>query len=130
MPKMNTKKYKTVEEYFSSLTGEKKKLLEELREIIKLAAPDSEEVISYNMPAFKYHGMLVYYMAHKYHIGFYPGSKIVQEVFKNELKDYKTSKGTIQLPLDKKIPKRLIKNIVRFRVNENGERSGVKKKIK
>jgi uncharacterized protein YdhG (YjbR/CyaY superfamily) len=130
MPKMNIKKYKTVGEYFSSLSGERQKRLEELRVTIKKAAPDSEEVISYNMPAFKYKGMLVYYMAHKNHIGFYPGNKAVNEVFKDDLTNYKTSKGTIQLPFDKPIPKRLVKNIVKFRVKENLERARVKKKTK
>lgn len=128
MPKMNTKKYKTVDEYFSSLSREKKNLLEELRAIIKKAAPDSEEVISYNMPAFKYYGMLVFYTAHKNHIGFYPGSSVVNDLYKDELKAYKTSKGTIQLPFDKPIPKRLVKNIVKFRVKENRERYLMKKK--
>jgi uncharacterized protein YdhG (YjbR/CyaY superfamily) len=130
MAKMNTKKFKTVDEYFSSLSKKNKEPLEELRAIIKNAAPDSEEVISYNMPSFKFHGMLVFYMVHKSHIGFYPASSIVQDVFKDELKDYKTSKGTIQLPIDKRIPKHLIKNIVRFRVKENLERYELKKKIK
>ena len=112
-------KFSTVEEYFATLPAETKVLLEELRTTIKSAAPKAEELISYNMPAFRYFGMLVYYMVHKNHIGFYPGNKAVNEVFGNELKSYRTSKGTIQLPLDKPIPKRLIKNIVKFRVNEN-----------
>lgn len=128
MAAMSGKKFKTVDEYFSTLTREKKKLLTELRETIKEAAPEAEELISYNMPAFKYHGMLVYYMTHTEHIGFYPGNKAVNEVFKNELTRYKTSKGTIQLPLNKTIPKRLIKNIVKFRIKENLEKSKSKNK--
>jgi uncharacterized protein YdhG (YjbR/CyaY superfamily) len=112
-------KFSTVEEYFATLPADTKVLLEELRTTIKSAAPKAEELISYNMPAFRYFGMLVYYMVHKNHIGFYPGNKAVNEVFRNELKSYRTSKGTIQLPLDEPIPKRLIKNIVKFRINEN-----------
>jgi len=115
----SSKKFKTIDEYFSTLSFEKKVILEELRATIKSAAPQIEELISYNMPAFRFHGMLVYYMAYKNHIGFYPGNKAVNEIFRNELKAYKTSKGTIQLPLDKPIPKRLIKNIIKFRIKEN-----------
>lgn len=121
-------KFRTVREYLDTLPADIRMLLEELRTTIKSAAPQAEELISYNMPAFRYHGMLVYYMAHKNHIGFYPGNKAVNEVFRDELKAYKTSKGTIQLPLDKRIPKRLIKNIVKFRVNENLAKAGTKNK--
>ena len=127
MPAMSNKKFGTVDEYFSSLSPGVKNILEELREAIKQAAPEAEEVISYNIPAFKYHGMLVYYTAHKKHIGFYPGNKAVNEVFKNDLSSYKTSKGTIQLPFSKPIPKSLIKNIVKFRVKENLEKERKKK---
>ena len=125
---MTYQKFKTVDEYFSSLDGKKKILLKELRGIIREAAPDAEEVISYNMPAYRYHGMLVYFMAHKSHIGFYPGNKVVNEVFKDELKSYKTSKGTIQLPLDKPLPKRLLIKIVKFRLDENMDKSISKRK--
>lgn len=125
---MSDKKFKTVTQYFLTLPREKKKLLKELRDTINEAAPEAEELISYNMPAFKYHGMLVYYMAHTNHIGFYPGNKAVNEVFKNELTVYKTSKGAIQLPFNKPIPKRLIKNIVKFRMKENLNKSEAKKK--
>lgn len=121
-------KFRSVEEYFATLPAYTRMLLEELRTTIKSAAPRAEELISYNMPAFRYHGMLVYYMVHKNHIGFYPGNKAVNEVFRDELKEYKTSKGTIQLPLDKHIPKRLIKNIVKFRVIENLAKAGIKNK--
>jgi uncharacterized protein YdhG (YjbR/CyaY superfamily) len=123
MTEMSGRKFKSVDEYFSTLPIEKKFFLEELRKIIRQAAPEAEEAISYNMPAYKYHGMLVYFMAHKNHIGFYPGNKVVNEIFRNDLTAYKTSKGTIQLPLDKPIPKRLIKSIVKFRVKENLNKS-------
>lgn len=117
-----TKKFNSVEEYLAAQTGHKKRILKELRGIIRTSAPDAEEVISYNMPAYKQEGMLVYFMAHTNHIGFYPGRSVVNEVFKDELKGYKTSKGTIQLPLDKTLPKRLIQKIVRFRLKENIEK--------
>lgn len=122
------KKFKSVEEYFSTLPPEIRNTLQSLRQTIKQAAPDAEEIISYNMPAYKYHGMLVYFMAHKNHIGFYPGNKVVNEVFKDELKDYKTSKGTIQFPFNKPIPMRLIKKIVLFRMQENVNKVKLKTK--
>ena len=121
-----TKKFNSVEEYLAAQTGHKKRILEELRGIIRTSAPDAEEVISYNMPAYKQEGMLVYFMAHTNHIGFYPGSSVVNEVFKDELKGYKTSKGTIQLPINKALPKRLIQRIVKYRVNENIRKSTTK----
>ncbi len=124
---MPSKKFNSVAEYLTSVTGDKKFLLEELRNIIRSAAPDAEEVISYNMPAYRLEGMLVFFMAHKNHIGFYPGSKTVNEVFNEELKGYKTSKGTIQLPIDKELPKRLIQRIVKYRVKENIEKSKLKR---
>lgn len=127
MKKQNGSKFHTIDEYLATLSGEKKVLLEQLRNIIQEAAPEAEEVISYNMPAFRQDGMLVYFMAHKNHIGFYPGNKAVNEIFKAELKSFKTSKGTIQLPVNKALPKRLIQRIVKFRVNENIEKANLKK---
>jgi uncharacterized protein YdhG (YjbR/CyaY superfamily) len=95
--------------------------LEKLRSTIRAAAPKVEEVISYQMPAFNYHGMLVYFAAYKSHIGFYPtGSGIA--AFKKELVNYKTSKGTVQFPIDKPLPLRLISKMVKFRVKENMEK--------
>ncbi|GAC1426283.1 MAG: DUF1801 domain-containing protein [Flavisolibacter sp.] len=112
------KKFKTVKEYFDLVSPAAKKLLTELRKTIKKAAPDAEEVVSYNMPAFKFHGMLVYYAAFKEHIGFYPPSSGIN-AFKEELSDYEVSKGTIRFSIKNKIPYALITKIVRFRVIEN-----------
>ncbi len=101
-------------------------LLEEMRETIRQAAPRAEEVISYNIPAFKQNGILVYYAAHKQHIGFYPTSSGIRN-FEKELVGYTTSKGAVQFPFNKPIPKTLVKKIVKFRVKENLEKS---KKVK
>ena len=79
------------------------------------------------MPAFKFHGVLVYYAAHKQHIGFYPTASPMR-VFKKELADYKTSKGAIQFPIEKPIPTALVKKIVKFRMNENLEKERMKAK--
>src|SRR5215472_5696005 len=112
------KNFKTVDEYFSGLPKSTRDSMQKLRDVIKQVAPKAEEVISYNMPALKWNGMLVWYAAFKKHIGFYPKASAIA-AFKEELKDYKTSKGAIQLPLEKAIPAALVKKIVRFRVEEN-----------
>ncbi|MFI5137240.1 MAG: iron chaperone [Sphingobacteriales bacterium] len=119
-------KFKTVDEYFSTLPSNTKSLLEELRSIIKLAAPTAKEVISYNMPAFKLHSVLVYYAAYKGHIGVYPTSSPI-EVFKDDLAPYKYSKGAIQFPLDEPMPADLISRIVKFRVQQDSEQAKKKK---
>ncbi|MDB5131418.1 MAG: hypothetical protein JWR02_1167 [Mucilaginibacter sp.] len=116
-------KFKTVEEYFSTLPAGTQCILEEVRKTIKRAAPDAKEMISYNMPAFKLNGVLIYYAAYKKHIGFYPtASPIV--AFKEELPAYKFSKAAIQFPVDKPIPVDLITRIVQFRVREDMEKAG------
>src|SRR5258705_7936714 len=97
-------------------------VLEKFRQTIRKAAPGAEETISYQMPAFKYHGMLVYFAAWKNHIGFYPISSGIKE-FKKELSAYEVSKGTIKFPIDKAMPFGLISKIVKFRVNENLEKA-------
>jgi uncharacterized protein YdhG (YjbR/CyaY superfamily) len=122
--------FNTVDEYLSAFPPGVRDMLAELRKAIRQAAPEAGEVISYNMPAYKFHGIVVYFAAHKNHIGFYPGSPVVNEVFKNELTGYDTSKGTIRFPLNKKLPLGLIKNIVLFKVNANLMRAGTKAKKK
>ncbi|MHB8481470.1 MAG: iron chaperone [Nitrospiria bacterium] len=92
--------------------------LSELRSTIRLAAPQAIEKISYRIPTFYYNGNLVHFAAFKNHIGFYPASSGIRE-FKEQLTRYKTSRGTVQFPLDKPLPIKLIKKIVEFRVKEN-----------
>ena len=115
------KKFQSVDKYIATFPTGTQKLLSELRATIKQAAPKAEEVISYNMPAFKQNRVLVYYAGYAKHIGFYPTSSPMK-VFKKELEDYKTSKGAIQFPIDKAIPKTLVKNIVKFRMKEDAEK--------
>jgi uncharacterized protein YdhG (YjbR/CyaY superfamily) len=113
---------KNVDEYISLYPKEIQVKLKKLREIIKSSAPYSLEVISYNMPAYKVFGrILLYFAVHSKHIGLYALPSAIIE-FKNELKGYETSKGTIQFPLDKPIPYDLVKKIVKYRVKENLER--------
>lgn len=111
----------TVNEYFSTLPEQARNTLELLRKTIKKAAPEAEEVISYQMPAFKFHGVLVYYAAFKNHYSFFPASKVIEK-FKHKLTAYKTSKGTIQFPFGQPLPADLITEIVQFRVKENLEK--------
>ncbi|WP_338378255.1 DUF1801 domain-containing protein [uncultured Flavobacterium sp.] len=103
-------------------------LLQQLRTIIKKAAPKTEEIMSYQMPAYKQNNRLVYFAGYKKHIGFYPHTSPISH-FKDELKEYKTSKGAIQFPLDKPLPNELITRIVEFRVQEDLENKKMKKAI-
>ncbi|WP_295672544.1 DUF1801 domain-containing protein [uncultured Mucilaginibacter sp.] len=119
-------KFKTVSEYFSSFPESTREILEVLRSTIKQEAPNAQEVISYNMPAFKANSVLVYYAAHQGHIGFYPTSTPIG-VFKQELTAYKFSKGAIQFPIDKPLPVDLIRRMVKFRVQQDSEKAGKKK---
>ena len=114
--------FTNTDEYIAMFPTDVQDVLQKLRSTIKKTAPSAEEVISYKMPAFKFNGMLVWFAAQKNHIGFYPtGSPIV--VFKKELAPYKTSKGAIQFPIDKPIPLKLVKDIVKFRMKEKHGKS-------
>lgn len=116
----------TIDEYIVGFSPEIQKRLKELRTVIKVTAPKAEEKISYGMPAFTYKGMLLYFAAHKNHIGFYPLTTAII-AFKQELSPYKTSKGAIQFPNDKPLPLKLIKEMVKFRVIENQQKEELKK---
>jgi uncharacterized protein YdhG (YjbR/CyaY superfamily) len=120
-------KFKTVDEYISAFSASTQKLLQDVRKTIKKAAPQAEELISYNMPAFKFHGVLVYYAAYKNHIGFYPTASGIRN-FEKEIAHYENSKGAVQFPIDKSMPVDLITKIVKFRVKENIEKEKAKKK--
>lgn len=110
---------KDIDTYISLQPEQARVALEELRFVIQSAAPDAEEAISYGMPAFRYHGMLVYFAAFKNHYSLFPGNASLIEELKTELKNYTTSKGTIQFSFDKPLPKTLVKKIVKLRMKEN-----------
>jgi len=118
-----------IDEYITNFPVPVQEKLEELRGAIKKAAPEAEEKISYQMPAFTLKGILVYFAAHTNHIGFYPASNVVEK-FKDELADYKCTKGTIQFPFDKPLPLDLITRIVIYRSTENYIRAELKAKKK
>ena len=116
-----------IDEYILGFPKDVQKILQQLRVTIIKAAPEAAEVISYQMPAFKYKGILVYFAAYKNHIGFYPTASGIR-VFKNEISGYKNSKGAVQFPIDKPLPLSLISKMVKFRVKENLEKEVAKKK--
>lgn len=120
------KQYTDISSYISEYPKEVQTLLRQMRATIKKAAPKAEEKIGYGIPTFTLHGNLVHFGGFKTHIGFFPGASGVAS-FKKELAGYKTSKGTIQFPLDKKLPLGLITRIVKFRVKENLQKSLAKK---
>jgi uncharacterized protein YdhG (YjbR/CyaY superfamily) len=103
--------YKTIDEYIKTYFINIQSIFEQMRQIVQKAAPEASEAIPYQMPAFKLKGNLVYFAAFKNNIGFYPTSFGI-ESFKKELSPYKTSKGTVQFPLDKPIPYDLVEKIV------------------
>lgn len=109
---------KNVDEYIKQFPALPQKAMEAIRSTIKAAAPSAEETISYQMPAYKYNGPLVYFAAYDHHLGFYPTPSGIA-AFKNELAGYKSAKGSVQFPLDKPMPLSLVKKIVQFRVKEN-----------
>lgn len=123
------KKFTSVEEYFQAFAPAVQKQLQHVHNAVLAAAPGAESCISYNMPAFKYKGVLVYYAAFKNHIGFYPTASGITQ-FAPQIKAYKTSKGAIQFPIEETIPVELIRKIVAFRVKENEQKAIVKKKAK
>ncbi|UZR99471.1 iron chaperone [Chondrinema litorale] len=112
--------YKNVDEYIATFSEPIKEILEEIRAHIKNTAPQAEEVISYDMPAYKYNGPLVYFAGYKKHIGFYPTPSAIAH-FKTEIEKakYKWAKGSVQFPLSVPMPMELIKEMVLFKLTEN-----------
>lgn len=119
----------SVDEYISSFPDKTRTLLTHLRAIINKAVPEAEEVISYQMPAFKQNGPLVYFAGYEKHIGFYPAGSGIK-AFQKEISAYKHSKGAIQFPLDKPLPVRLITRIVKYKLQENLTKVKSKKSLK
>lgn len=111
-----------IDEYIHKQSEAVQKILEEVRTVIKKAAPDAQETIKYGIPTFTLNGNLVHFGAYKNHIGFYPAPSGIEQ-FKAALSIYQSGKGTIQFPLDKPIPLDLIREVVLFRVKENLEKT-------
>ena len=116
-PKSPAAKPQTIDEYLKPLSKEKRDALQNLRKAIQAAAPKAEECISYDLPAFCVNGkFLVAFGAARDHCAFYPGS--VLQGFKDELKNYDTSKGTIRFAPEKPLPATLVRKLVKARVAE------------
>ncbi|HEY6162217.1 MAG TPA: DUF1801 domain-containing protein [Bacteroidia bacterium] len=120
------KKFKTVEEYIAAQPSSVRSGLKKLRSTIKKNAPGADEVISYGMPGFKFHGMLVWYAAASEHFGLYPMRSGIK-AFEKELEKYSTSAGTVRFPFGKPLPEKLIASIIKFRVKENLAKAQLKK---
>jgi uncharacterized protein YdhG (YjbR/CyaY superfamily) len=113
-----SKKPKDIDGYISLLPADEQAILQKVRATIRQAAPDAKEIISYQMPAFKQHGILVYFAAWKKHIGLYPpisGDKTLERAVAR----YAGPKGNLQFPLDEPIPFDLIERIVKLRVKQD-----------
>jgi uncharacterized protein YdhG (YjbR/CyaY superfamily) len=119
---MQAVKATTIDEYIACFPEEVQRKLEQMRATIKQAAPEAQEAIKYAIPAFIYKGNLVYFAAFNHHIGFY-ATPTGNEAFAEELSAYKIGKGSIQFPLDQPLPLQLISRIVKFRVEENLQKS-------
>lgn len=117
--------FTSIDEYIATFPEEIQRVLEELRATIKAAAPEAKEKISYQMPTFDLKGNLVHFAAHPNHIGFYPTPSGIQ-AFEHELSTYKSAKGSVQFPIDKPLPLKLIGKIVKFRVAENLRNAEIK----
>ena len=110
--------FNTIDEYIMQFPTEVQEKLKTLRKVIKEAAPEAEEKISYKMPTFTLHGNLVHFAGYKNHIGLYPTPSGI-EAFKEELSKYKGAKGSVQFPIKEPLPYELIIKIVKYRVVEN-----------
>lgn len=127
MNNLNKDKVQTIDAYIALQPKATQARLQQLRELIKSVVPQAEETISYNMPAFKYHGILVGFAAWKKHLGFYPWNGHTVQEFASELEGFSTSSGAIQLPFAEKLPVALIKKIVIKRTIENLSTTKTKK---
>ncbi len=118
-PSAKADKPKTHDDYLVVVSDDKRAALEKLRKSIKAAAPEAEECVSYQLPAFRLNGkLLVAYGAAANHCAFYPGSTL--QAIKDELKDYDTSKGTIRFPANRPLPPPLVRKLVKLRIAEKG----------
>lgn len=121
MKQKNTEmdKPQNVDEYIATFPTDVQKLLQEIRTFIQGLLPaETIQVISYGIPTFKLNGNLIHFAGYVNHIGLYPGAAAIVH-FANELKNYKTSKGTIQFPITEPFPKSLVKKIVLFCLQQN-----------
>ncbi len=119
--------FKSVDEYIKTHPEDVQSILQRVRSTIRKALPGAEEVISYQIPAYKLPGGAVLYFAGwKQHYSLYPATAHLVAAFKDDLAAYKVSKGTIRFPLAQPVPVKLIERIAKFRAKESAERARVK----
>lgn len=118
-----TAKSASVDDYLAALPEDKRAALEKLRRLIKAAAPKAVEIISYQIPAYRYHGLLVGFAAFKSHCGFYVMSPSAMDAHKDDLKRYDTATATIRFHADRPLPAALVKKLVKARIKENEAKS-------
>ena len=119
--------FKSVDEYIASQPKAVQGILERVRSTIRKALPGAEEVISYQIPAYKLHNrMVLSFAGWKQHYSLYPASGRVVAAFKNELAPYEVSKGTIRFPLSQPVPVKLVGGIAKFRAKEVADREKAK----
>jgi uncharacterized protein YdhG (YjbR/CyaY superfamily) len=116
----------SIDEYIASAPFEAQSILEKIRRIVRDAAPEAQEIISYRMPAFRLHGILVYFAAFKNHVGLYPPVSGDAKLEK-ALRPYAGPKGNLKFPLDRPIPYGLIKRVVLLRVRQASARAAVRR---
>ena len=115
---------KTIDEYLAGVNADHRDALQKLRKTIHALAPKAEECISYGIPAFRLNGRsLVFFGAWANHCAFYPGSSATLKKFRNELRDFQTSKGTLRFSPDKPVPVALVKKLLKARIAENNARA-------
>jgi uncharacterized protein YdhG (YjbR/CyaY superfamily) len=119
--------FQNVDEYIATFPKGVQTILKTVRRTVRKAVPDAEEVISYQIPAYKHHGWVLYFAAHTNHFSVAcPPPFTVFTAFKKQLSRYKTSKSTIQFPLDEPVPVKLIAAMAKFRAKENVARDATK----
>jgi uncharacterized protein YdhG (YjbR/CyaY superfamily) len=120
-------RYQSVDEYIAAQPELAQGALQRVRSIIRNAMPAAEEVISYQIPAYRLHGgVVIYFAGWREHYSLYPLNDPLVAAFKDELKSYKMSKGTIRFPLAEPVPVKLIERITRFRAKQASERAKAK----
>ncbi len=112
---------KTIDEYISGFPPDVQTVLRKVRKVVRSAAPDAQEAISYQMPAFKLDGVLVYFAAFKKHIGFYPPVR-GDAGLKKAVSGYAGPKGNLRFPLDQPIPYDLIKRVTKLRLKQKDKK--------
>jgi uncharacterized protein YdhG (YjbR/CyaY superfamily) len=117
-----------VDAYIAAASKPLQPMLRQLRQAIRSAVPKAEEKISYGMPFYAYHGRLIYFAAHKNHIGMYPIIGREKELYAKELKPFLVEKATLQFPIGQPLPIALVKKVVKERARENEARATPKKR--